>query len=196
MSATDDSVIVRPTGSRFGGAIGFPAGYVAEYVDTSYAVTAHRVQEVTVDTTHVPVEPTTTSENFYVAMTHGKHSNNAYVVLDRVDEQAEPHLGDNHDITTRSVLYGALQHAEAEMSVHETVTAEQEHRDSNAQLAAEYEAIPAAAQRDRWAMLIRYSGLTADQVDAAIESEASGALSTSSAGQKPTTTTSTDSFRV
>ena len=47
---------------------------------------------------------------------------------------------------------------------------------SIAQLAAEYETIAAAAQRDRWATLIKSSGLTADQADAAIESEAFGAL--------------------
>ncbi|GAA3958372.1 hypothetical protein [Gordonia caeni] len=40
----------------------------------------------------------------------------------------------------------------------------------------EYETIAAAAQRDRWATLIRASGLTAEQADTAIESEAFGAL--------------------
>jgi hypothetical protein len=40
-----------------------------------YAITAHRAQGVTVDTAHVLVEPTTTRENFYVAMTRGKQSN-------------------------------------------------------------------------------------------------------------------------
>ncbi len=69
-----------------------------------------------------------------------------------------------------------LQHVGAELSAHETITAEQEHRGSIAQLAAEYETIAAAAQRDRWATLIRASGLTVEQADVAIESEAFGAL--------------------
>src|SRR5699024_11654466 len=81
----DGSVTIRPTGRRFGGSILLPASYVAEHVDLGYAVTAHRAQGVTVDTAHVLVEPTTTRENFYVAMTRGKHSNRAYVGLDRAD---------------------------------------------------------------------------------------------------------------
>ena len=122
------------------------------------------------------MEPTTTRENFYVAMTRGKHTNHAYVILDRADEHAEPHPGENPDATGRSVLYGVLQHVGAELSAHETITAEQEQWGSIAQLAAEYETIAAAAQRDRWATLIRSSGLTAEQADAAVESEAFGAL--------------------
>lgn len=172
----DGSVTIRPTGRRFGGSIVLPASYVADHVDLGYAVTAHRAQGVTVDTAHVLVEPTTTRENFYVAMTRGKQANRAYVVLDRADDHASPHPGDNPDATGRSVIYGVLQHVGAELSAHETITAEQEQWGSIAQLAAEYETIAAAAQRDRWASLIRSSGLTAEQADAAIESETFGAL--------------------
>lgn len=72
-----------------------------------YAVTAHRAQGVTVDTANMLVEPTTTRENFYVAMTRGKHSNHADVVLDRsADAHTEPHPGANPDAAARSVLYG------------------------------------------------------------------------------------------
>jgi hypothetical protein len=141
-----------------------------------YAVTAHRAQGVTVDTAHVLVEPTTTRENFYVAMTRGKQANHAYVILDRADEHAHPHPGDTPDATGRSVMFGVLQHVGAELSAHETITTEQEQWGSIAQLAAEYETIAAAAQRDRWATLIRASGLTPEQADTAIESEAFGAL--------------------
>ena len=172
----DGSVTIRKTGRRFGGIIVLPTAYVADHVDLGYAVTAHRAQGVTVDTAHVLVEPTTTRENFYVAMTRGKHANRAYVILDRPDENAHPHPGDDADATGRSVLFGVLQHTGAELSAHETITAEQDQWGSIAQLAAEYETIAAAAQRDRWAMLIRSSGLTAEQAEAAIESEAFGAL--------------------
>lgn len=141
-----------------------------------YAVTVHRAQGVTVDTAHVLVEPTTTRENFYVAMTRGKHSNRAYVILDRADDHSHPHPSDNADATGRSVLFGVLQHVGAELSAHETITAEQEQWGSIAQLAAEYETIASAAQHDRWATLVRSSGLTAEQADIAIESEAFGAL--------------------
>lgn len=141
-----------------------------------YAVTAHRAQGLTTDTAHVLVDPATTRENFYVAMTRGKHANRAYVILDRPDEHTHPHPGDTPDATGRSVLYGVLQHVGAELSAHETITAEQEQWGSIAQLAAEHETIAAAAQRDRWATLIRSSGLTDEQADAAIKSDAFGAL--------------------
>ena len=173
----DGSVTIRPNGRRFGGSIVLPASYVAEHVDLGYAVTAHRAQGVTVDTAHALVEPTTTRENFYVAMSRGRHSNRAYVVLDRADDaHGEPHPGDSPDATARSVLYGVLQHVGAELSAHEAITAEHEQWGSIAQLAAEYETIAAAVQRDRWATLIRSSGLTESQADAAVDSEAFGAL--------------------
>src|SRR5690625_3783433 len=109
-------------------------------------------------------------------MTRGKESSRAYVVLDRPDDHAAPHPSDNEEATGRSVLFGVLQHSGAEVSAHETITAEQDQWGSIAQLAAEYETIAAAAQHDRWAALIRESGLTTEQADAAIDSEAFGAL--------------------
>lgn len=173
----DGSVTIRRTGRRFGGAIVLPAAYVAEHVDLGYAVTAHRAPGITTDTAHVLVEPTTTRENFYVSMTRGKRSNHAYVVLDRADDShAAPHPGDNPDATARTVLYGVLQHVGAELSANETITNEHEQWGSIAQLAAEYETVAAAAQRDRRATLIRDSGLTEDQANAAVDSDAFGAL--------------------
>src|SRR5699024_4200082 len=104
-----------------------------------------------------------TRENLYVAMTRGRESNRAYVILDRPDDHATSHPGDNPDAIARTVLYGVLQHSGAELSAHETITAEQERWGSIAQLAAEYETIAAAAQHDRWTTLVRSSGLTDDQ---------------------------------
>ena len=72
------------------------------------------------------------------------------------------------------LLYGILQHVGAELSAHETITAEQDAWGSVAQLAAEYETLAAAAQHDRWAIVVRASGLTRAQADAAIESDAFG----------------------
>ena len=173
----DGTIKVRKRGRRFGGTIVIPASYVAEHVDLGYAVTAFRAQGITTDTAHVLVEPTSTKETFYVAMTRGRHANHAYVTLDRADDHAQPHPADDPHATARSVLYGVLQHSGAELSAHETIVAEQEQWGSIAQLAAEYETIAAAAQHDRWATLIRSSGLTDDQAEYAIESEAFGPLS-------------------
>ncbi|WP_101556918.1 MobF family relaxase [Brevibacterium aurantiacum] len=174
----DGSITVKPTGRRFGGAMVLPAGYVAEHVELGYAITAHRAQGITVDTSHVLATATTTRENFYVAMTRGRDGNHAYVATDTADDaHIAPHPSDNPDTTARSVLYGVLQHVGAELSAHETITAEQEHWGSIAQLAAEYDTIAQAAQHDRWTTLLTTSGLDDDQVDAVLGSDAYGALS-------------------
>ncbi|HKU11218.1 MAG TPA: AAA family ATPase, partial [Sinomonas sp.] len=172
----DGSITVRRAGRRSGGSIVLPAPYVAEHIDLGYAVTAHRAQGITTDTAHVLVEPTTTRENLYVAMTRGREANHAYVVLNRPDDHAQPHPSENPEATARSVLYGVLQHVGAELSAHETITAEQDAWGSIARLAAEYETIAQAAQRERWADLIRASGLSDDQAEAVIDSDAFGAL--------------------
>ncbi len=172
----DGSISIRRPGRAFGGAIVLPAAYVAGHLDLGYAVTAHRAQGVTTDTAHVLVEPTATRENFYVSMTRGRAANHAYVILDRADHHQQPHPGDDPHGSSRSVLTGVLQHVGAELSAHETITAEQEQWGSIAQLAAEYETIAAAAQHHRWAMLVHASGLTAEQAQAAVESDAFGPL--------------------
>ncbi|WP_442940287.1 C-terminal helicase domain-containing protein [Nocardioides sp. B-3] len=132
-------------------------------------MTAHRAQGLTVDTAHVVVFDTTTRENLYVAMTRGREHNHAYVILDTADDN---HGADGEGGTARSVLVGVLANSGAELSAHQMITTEQTAWTSIAQLAAEYETIAAAAQRDRWAMLIRSCPLTPDEADAAIESEA------------------------
>ena len=172
----DGSLTIRRPGRSYGGAIVLPAAYIAEHVDLGYAVTAHRAQGVTTDTAHVLVEPTATRENFYVSMTRGRAANHAYVILDRTDDHQQPHPGDDPNVSSRSVLAGVLQHVGAELSAHETITAEQEQWGSIAQLAAEYETIAAAAQYDHWASLVRASGLNEEQAQAAVESEAFGPL--------------------
>jgi len=171
----DGSVTARRADSR--GTVTLPADYVSDHVDLGYAVTAHRAQGITTDTSHVLVDPSTTRENLYVAMTRGRHANLVYVATDRPDDNhTTPHPADDPDATARSVLYGVLQHVGAEHSAHETITAEQEAWGSVAQLTAEYETIAQAAQHDRFATLIRASGLTPDEAEDTIRSDAFGAL--------------------
>ena len=62
----DGSMTVQRVGVALGGSVTLPAAYVAEHVDLGYAVTAHRAQGLTVDTSHVVVSGTTTRENLYV----------------------------------------------------------------------------------------------------------------------------------
>lgn len=110
-------------------------------------------------------------------MTRGRELNRVYVAVDRPDTlHSGPHPADAGGATGRSVLYGVLQHVGAELSAHESLVAEQEAWSTIAQLAAEYETIAAAAQRDRWASLLRTSGLSETEATAAIESDAFGPL--------------------
>src|SRR5690606_10802198 len=155
------------------------ADYVAEHVELGYAVTSFRAQGLTTDTAHVLVDSTMTRENLYVAMTRGRDTNIAYVAVDKPDASHDgPHPGENDEATGSSVLAGVLQHVGAELSAHETIAVEQESWGTIAQLAAEYETIAAAAQRDRWASLVRASGLNAEQADEVIDSDAFGPLTT------------------
>ena len=171
---TDGSLVVRRQGAKFGAAIVLPAAYVAEHVDLGYAVTTHRAQGLTVDTAHVVAAETTTRENLYVAMTRGRESNIAYVALDDADESHGRIPGE--DVNARDVLLKILANTGAEPSAHQAIRAEQETWSSIAQLAAEYETIVAAAQHDRWATLTRASGLSPEQAEAAISSDAFGPL--------------------
>lgn len=174
---SDGSMLVRRDGRSRGSSVLLPAAYVAEHVELGYAVTSFRAQGLTTDTAHVLVDSTMTRETFYVAMTRGRDANVAYVAVDKPDSShAGPHPGDNDEASGRSVLYGVLKHVGAELSAHETMAVEQESWGTIAQLAAEYETIAAAAQRDRWASLVRVSGLSPEQADEVIDSDAFGPL--------------------
>ena len=173
----DGSLRVQNTDGAASRPITLPAEYVTENVDLGYAVTAYRAQGITTDTAHAVVEPGTTRENLYVAMTRGRASNTAYVVVSRPDDNhSARHPGERTDATARDILAGVLGHVGAELSAHETIAAEHEAWGSIAQLAAEYDTIAASAQRQRWTDLIQVCGLPAELAEAAIASDACGAL--------------------
>lgn len=173
----DGSLRVRNTVRAGARPITLPADYVAAHVDLGYAVTAYRAQGITTDTAHAVVEPGTTRENLYVAMTRGRASNTAYVVTSRPDDNhSARHPGDRPDASARDILVGVLSNVGAELSAHETLVAEQETWGSIAQLAAEYDTIASSAQRPRWTRLIHGCGLPTDLVEATVASDAFGAL--------------------
>ncbi|MFT0847224.1 MobF family relaxase [Actinomycetaceae bacterium L2_0104] len=173
----DGALTLRRAGKRWGASVVVPAKYAAEHLDLGYAVTSYRAQGITVDSSHVLADASMTRETFYVAMTRGREENIAYVAVDKPDPAHDGlHPGENTEATARSVLFGMLRHVGAELSAHETITAEQDAWGSIAQLAAEYETLAAAAQHDRWAALVRSSGLSDDDADDAIASPAFGAL--------------------
>jgi conjugative relaxase-like TrwC/TraI family protein len=176
----DGSLTVQRPGVRGRrGRVTLPAGYVSEHAELGYAITAHRAQGATVDTAHLVVHSSLmTREAFYVAMTRGRFSNIAYVATDEAHLEDHQHTADFDDGKTaaRSILYGVLQHEGAENSAHDTIIAEQQKWSSIAQLAAEYETIAQAAQRDRFAAAVAASGLDADQAAAIIAAESFGSL--------------------
>ena len=107
-------------------------------------------------------------------MTRGREHNHAYVIVDTADDNHG--APDGEHATATSVLLGVLANSGAELSAHQMIKTEQDACTSIAQLAAEYETLAAAAQRDRWASLIRSCSLTREEADSAIESEAFGPL--------------------
>jgi hypothetical protein len=139
-------------------------------VDLGYAVTAHRAQGITVDTSHVVVTPATTRENLYVSMSRGRESNMAYVALDQPDDSHSTPGPD--EVTGRTVLFGLLQHSGASMSAHQTMEAEYAIHGGIDRLAAELETIAAEAQHDRFVDLLSRSGLTPEQHRKVVESTA------------------------
>ena len=173
----DGSVVVDRLDPRRRGKTVLPSEYVEEHLDLGYAVTAHRAQGVTVDTSHVVVTPTTTRENLYVSMSRGRESNIAYVALDQPDDSHTTPEPD--DVTSRTVLFGVLQHTDASLGALQTMEAEYELYGGIDRLAAELETLAAAAQHDRFAELLRRSGLTPDQHEAVVASSAFGPLTAS-----------------
>lgn len=83
----DRSLVIRRPEHLRGGSVVLPAAYVAAHLELGYAVTAYRAQGTTTDAAHALFEPTTTRENFYVAMTRGRAANNVYVALNRPDDE-------------------------------------------------------------------------------------------------------------
>lgn len=170
----DGFVVVDRVDPRRRGKAVLPREYVAEHLDLGYAVTAHRAQGVTVDTSHVVVTSTTTRENLYVSMSRGRESNIAYVALDQPDDShttPEP-----EDVTARTVLFGVLQHSGASLGALQTMEAEYELYGGVDRLAAELETIAAEAQHDRFSDLLSCSRLTPEQHAAVVESPAFGPL--------------------
>jgi hypothetical protein len=174
----DGSLTVRRAHSKWRTTITLPAAYVAENVELAYAVTAHRAQGSTVDTAHAIVHsPEMTRESLYVAMTRGRESNRVYVATDEHHLEAHQHR-DDLSMTARSILYGILQHPGAELSAHETTSAEQDVWGSLAQLAAEYDTIAQEAQQARWVTLLEQAGLATETIDALVEGDSFGILTT------------------
>jgi len=165
----DGAVTLRRAGYRFGASVVLPAPYVAEHLDLGYAVTAHRAQGITVDTSHVLVTESMTRENLYVGLTRGRQNNHAWVAVDQVE--AESHQRPV-PATAASVLEAVLHNTGAEPSAHQTAIDEHERWNRIDHLVAMHQEIYQAAMADRWATLIEHCGLDANQTQQVLESDA------------------------
>lgn len=83
-----------------------------------YAVTAHRCQGITVDTTHTIASSRMTREAFYVAMTRGRLSNHAYIDTDTCHGNLDSPGTAGETRTARTVLEHILTNLGAEQSAH------------------------------------------------------------------------------
>jgi hypothetical protein len=153
----DGSLAVRRLGkgdAPRGKALVLPAGYVANEVELGYASTVHRAQGSTVDTAHALINPDTAArELLYVALTRGRHRNEAYVIQPDPHE-VEPHLDqpDTHDVTGQ--LARVLARSDADLSATETLTLEVDRHASLSTLLSEYDLLAREAQTERWATLL------------------------------------------
>ncbi|TFC97705.1 hypothetical protein E3T28_11825 [Cryobacterium sinapicolor] len=90
---------LKVTSFRHGGVLTLPSEYVTTHVELGYAATINRVQGMTVDTSHILVDPQSSSrEQLYVAATRGRESNRMYAVVEEtleVDAHAPDHLRTN-----------------------------------------------------------------------------------------------------
>lgn len=169
----DGSVVVRRPEAKYGNTIVLPAAYATEYLDLGYAVTTYRAQGLTVDTSHLITGPGMTREHLYVGMTRGRETNTAYVIT---DTPLEITPDDHEDPTPRSILAGIVRTVGAEKAATQVGRDEHERWGSVAQLAAEYETLAGAAQRDRWTRLLYQCGLSPQDADQVITAPAFGAL--------------------
>lgn len=106
-----------------GGIAILPASYVNRDLELAYAATIHRVQGMTVDTSHVLVTPRMTREQLYVAATRGRKDNRFYVVSD-------PSLSDSHvplemSDSPAQILRSVIAREGAEISATELLETEQ-----------------------------------------------------------------------
>ena len=113
----DGSVRVRPASHAAAPTVRLPADYVAEHVELGYATTIARTQGVTVDETHTIATPGMGREDLYVAMSRGRHTNRAYVVVDQGDPDCLPSHAPS---SGREVLEQILATSHAEPSATET----------------------------------------------------------------------------
>jgi hypothetical protein len=114
----DDSLAVRHT--EHGGRLVLPAAYVADSVELAYAVTGHRSQGRTVDTTHSLIDPDLCSrEGIYVPATRGKEANHLYFTVEVPEDK--PLTVEQEQSEAQAAFVRVLDRDDAERSATETL---------------------------------------------------------------------------
>ncbi|WP_423464239.1 MobF family relaxase [Promicromonospora sp. MS192] len=121
-----------------GATVVLPADYVAAHVELGYAATIHRVQGMTVDTSHAMVGVGMTRNELYTAITRGADSNRVYVEVEDVLD-LDPHRQPATERAVLNALKGVLDRDGEEKSAHRVIEDDWGYAHSLARLAPEYE---------------------------------------------------------
>lgn len=121
-----------------GATVVLPADYVAAHVELGYAATIHRVQGMTVDTSHAMVGVGMTRNELYTAITRGAHSNRVYVEVEDVLD-LDPHRQPDTERAVLNALKGVLDRDGEEKSASTVIEDEWDYAHSLARLVPEYE---------------------------------------------------------
>ncbi|MEV0949061.1 MobF family relaxase [Promicromonospora sp. NPDC050249] len=121
-----------------GATVVLPADYVAAHVELGYAATIHRVQGMTVDTSHAMVGVGMTRNELYTAITRGRDSNRVYVETDDVLD-LDPHRQPDLERAVLNSLKGVLDRDGEEKSASRVIEEEWDYAHSLARLVPEYE---------------------------------------------------------
>lgn len=121
-----------------GATVVLPADYVAAHVELGYAATIHRVQGMTVDTSHAMVGIGMTRNELYTAITRGADSNRVYVETDDVLD-LDPHRQPDLERAVLNALKGVLDRDGEEKSASTVIEEEWDYAHSLARLVPEYE---------------------------------------------------------
>lgn len=120
--------------------------YVAAHVTLAYAGTVHAAQGRTVDTAHTLIDPGSTRDALYVAMTRGREANTAWVTTAaEVDDERtlEPLRADYI-----ALLTDIVERAGDDRTATEVLRDEAEHNDSLLALGTVWSAVSSEYRRD------------------------------------------------
>lgn len=104
-----------------GGSLRLPAEYVVDHVGLGYAATVHRAQGTTTERCHLLADLRLLANHLYVALTRGRGSNHAYVILDELapDHECEPGAPEAPEpLTARDALAEVLRRSETDVAAH------------------------------------------------------------------------------